>query len=114
MKTEAAVRMIGYRSSLDMARYKVQKGPMCQTCVPVSLCRKIFGGKVHNGTYFLWHMILSMRCSMKCTFFLCHIRFKDCVIIPQCVLPYWCHMRSTIAVLSAQYDLNVLLVPFVW
>ena len=33
---------------LDMARYKVQKGPMCQTCVPVPLCRKIFGGKAHR------------------------------------------------------------------
>ena len=37
--------------SLDMARYKVQKGPMCQTCVPVSLCRKIFWGKAHR-----WHV----------------------------------------------------------
>ena len=34
--------------ALDMARYKVQKGPMCQTCVPVPLCRKIFGGKAHR------------------------------------------------------------------
>ena len=25
-------------SLLDMARYKVGKGPMCHTCVPVSLC----------------------------------------------------------------------------
>ena len=33
---------------IDMARYKVQKGPMCQTCVPVPLCRKIFGGKAHR------------------------------------------------------------------
>ena len=31
-----------------MAHYKVQKGPMCQTCVPVPLCRKIFGGKAHR------------------------------------------------------------------
>ena len=37
--------------SIDMARYKVQKGPMCQTCVPVPLCRKIFGGKAHR-----WHV----------------------------------------------------------
>ena len=36
---------------IDMARYKVQKGPMCQTCVPVPLCRKIFGGKAHR-----WHV----------------------------------------------------------
>ena len=28
---------------LDMARYGAQKGPMCLTCVPVTLCRKIFG-----------------------------------------------------------------------
>ena len=51
------MRMMGKRSrsgggkegkDLDMARYKVQKGPMCQTCVPVSLCRKIFGGKAHR------------------------------------------------------------------
>ena len=26
---------------LDMARYGAQKGPMCLTCVPVTLCRKI-------------------------------------------------------------------------
>ena len=26
----------------------VQKGPMCQTFVPVPLCRKIFGGKAHR------------------------------------------------------------------
>ena len=38
-------------SDIDMARYKVQKGPMCQTCVPVPLCRKIFGGKAHR-----WHV----------------------------------------------------------
>ena len=23
---------------LDMARYEVQKGPMCHVCVPVTLC----------------------------------------------------------------------------
>ena len=34
--------------NVDMARYKVQKGPMCQTCVPVPLCRKIFRGKAHR------------------------------------------------------------------
>ena len=39
------------RTEIVMARYKVQKGPMCQTCVPVSLCRKIFWGKAHR-----WHV----------------------------------------------------------
>ena len=29
---------------LDMARYGAQKGPMCLTCVPVTLCRKTFVG----------------------------------------------------------------------
>ena len=29
---------------LDMARYEAQKGPMCLTCVPVTLCRKTFVG----------------------------------------------------------------------
>ena len=27
-----------------MARYEAQKGPMCLTCVPVTLCRKTFVG----------------------------------------------------------------------
>ena len=43
--------MEGSEKEIDMARYKVQKGPMCQTCVPVPLCRKIFGGKAHR-----WHV----------------------------------------------------------
>ena len=34
-----------------MARYKVQKGPMCQTCVPVPLCRNIFGNVVFHKQY---------------------------------------------------------------
>ena len=29
---------------LDMARYGAQKGSMCLTCVPVTLCRKTFVG----------------------------------------------------------------------
>ena len=31
-------------SKIDMARYEAQKGPMCLTCVPVTLCRKTFVG----------------------------------------------------------------------
>ena len=34
-----------------MARYKVHKGPMCQTCVPVPLCRNIFGNVVFHKQY---------------------------------------------------------------
>ena len=29
---------------IDMARYEAQKGPMCLTCVPVTLCHKTFVG----------------------------------------------------------------------
>ena len=42
------IMMMRVVNGVDMARYKVQKGPMCQTCVPVPLCRKIFGGKAHR------------------------------------------------------------------
>ena len=36
---------------IDMARYEAQKGPMCLTCVPVTLCRKTFVGVgVEGGT----------------------------------------------------------------
>ena len=46
--TTAALQLFNKAHNVDMARYKVQKGPMCQTCVPVPLCRKIFGGKAHR------------------------------------------------------------------
>ena len=48
---------------LDMARYGAQKGPTCLTCVPVTLCRKIFfcgggGGGGHKlPVYYIEHLM---------------------------------------------------------
>ena len=98
---------------LDMAHYKVQKGPMCQTCVPVPLCRKIFGGKAHrlhvffvaydfvyevfNVMYILFVSYTVKRLcnnSSMCTAVLVSYAFNNCrpfgVVWPQCVARAFC------------------------
>ena len=98
---------------IDMARYKVQKGPMCQTCVPVPLCRKIFGGKAHrlhvffvaydfvyevfNVMYILFVSYTVKRLcnnSSMCTAVLVSYAFNNCrpfgLVWPQCVARAFC------------------------
>ena len=46
-----------------MARHEAQKGPMCLTCVPVTLCRKIlfffffWGGGHKLPVYYIEHLM---------------------------------------------------------
>ena len=50
---------------VDMARYGAQKGPMCLTCVPVTLCRKIFvffGGGGAVGDINCLYITLNTSC----------------------------------------------------
>ena len=98
---------------VDMARYKVQKGPMCQTCVPVPLCRKIFGGKAHRlhvffvaydfiyevfnvmDIFFVSYMVKRLcNNSPMFTAVLVSYAFNNCrpfgVVWPQCVARAFC------------------------
>ena len=52
-----APQLLFFLKEVDMARYEVQKGPMCHMCVPVTLCLFLRFFKIYSDHLYVFSVL---------------------------------------------------------